>query len=53
LIDWVKVLRPTQHNIGYFGDVPQASLLAWYGKTKPNTTKAHIHQKKCTTTRKN
>ena len=23
---------------------PQANLLAWYGKTKPNTTKAHIHQ---------
>jgi len=20
--------------------------LAWYGKTKPNTTKAHIHQSK-------
>jgi len=20
--------------------------LAWYGKTKPNTTKAHIHQLK-------
>jgi len=25
---------------------PQANLLAWYGKTKPNTTKAHIHQSK-------
>jgi len=24
----------------------QANLLAWYGKTKPNTTKAHIHQSK-------
>jgi len=23
-----------------------ANLLAWYGKTKPNTTKAHIHQSK-------
>ena len=23
---------------------PQANLLAWYGKRKPNTTKAHIHQ---------
>jgi len=43
----VKVLRPTQHKIGHFGDVPQASLFAWYGKkTKPNTTKAHIHQSK-------
>jgi len=29
---------------GPFGDVPQAKLLAWYGKTKPNTTKASIHQ---------
>ena len=50
---WVqfKVLRPTQHKIGHFGDVPQANLLAWYGKTKPNTTKhALINQKKCTTT---
>jgi len=46
MIDWVVVLRPTQHKIGHFGDVPQANLLAWYGKTKPNTTKAHIHQSK-------
>jgi len=35
----VKVLRPTRHKIGNFGDVPQANLLAWYEKkTKPNTT---------------
>jgi len=27
-----------------FGNLLQANLLAWYGKTKPNTTKAHIHQ---------
>jgi len=33
-----------QHKIGHFGDVLQANLLAWYGKTKTNTTKAHIHQ---------
>jgi len=39
-------LRPTRHKIGHFGDVPQANLLAWYRKTKPNTTKAHIHQSK-------
>jgi len=32
----VKVLRPTQHNIGHFGDVSQDSLLAWYGTTKTN-----------------
>ena len=36
----------TRHKIGHFGDVPQANLLARYGKTKPNTTKAHIHQSK-------
>jgi len=46
LIDWIKVLHVTQHKIGHFEDVPQANLLAWYGKTKPNTTKAHIHQSK-------
>jgi len=34
----------TQHKTGHFGNVPQANLLAWYGKTKPNTTKAHIHR---------
>jgi len=39
LIDWVKVLRPTRHKIGQFGDVLQANLLAWCGKTKPNPTK--------------
>jgi len=42
----VKVLRPTQHRIGHFGDIAQANLLASYGKTKPNTTKAYIHQSK-------
>jgi len=47
------VLRPTRHKIGHFGDVPQANLFAGYGKPKPNTTKAHIHQsKKCTTQNK-
>jgi len=46
LIDWVVVLHPILHKIGHFGDVPQASLFAWYGKTKPNTTKTHIHQSK-------
>jgi len=46
LIDRVVISRPTRHKTGHFGDVPQASLLAWYGKTKPNTTKAHIHQAK-------
>jgi len=40
------LLRPTRHKIGHFRDILQASLLALYEKTKPNTTKAHIHQSK-------
>jgi len=40
----LRFLRPTRHKTGHFGDVPQANL--WYGKTKPNTTKAHIRQSK-------
>jgi len=40
------VLHPIQHKIGHFRDVRQANVLSWYGKTKPNTTKAHIHQSK-------
>ena len=39
----VQCFFAQRHKIGHFGDVPQANLLAWYGKTKPNTTKAHIH----------
>jgi len=42
--DWVMVLRSTPHKIGHFDDVSQANLVPWYGKTKPNTTKAHVHQ---------
>jgi len=42
----VKVLRLTQHKIGHFRELSQASLLAWYGNTKSNTTKADIHQSK-------
>ena len=45
-IDWIQVLCPTRHKMGHFGDVLQVNLLAWYGKTKPNATKAHIHQSK-------
>jgi len=47
----IQVLHPTRHKIGHFGDVSQANLLAWYGKT--NTTKAHIHQSKQNTTTQN
>jgi len=39
--DWAVVFR---HITGHFGDVPQADLSAWNRKTKPNTTKEHIHQ---------
>jgi len=34
---WLRFLRPTRHKIGNFGDIPQANLLAWYGK-KQNLT---------------
>jgi len=40
-VDSVKVLCPTRHRIGHFGDVPQGNLLAWYGKTKPNNKGIH------------
>jgi len=47
---WDGPACPTQHKIGHFGDVPQDKRLVWgtyrYGKTKPNTTKAYIHQSK-------
>ena len=51
LIDRVVVsCTVPQHKICHFGDVPQANLLAWHGKTKPNTTKdTFTNQKKCTT----
>ena len=42
---WDKT-QPIRHKAGYFGDVPQANVLAWCRKTKPNTTKVHIHQSK-------
>jgi len=32
LADWVKVLLPTRHEIGHFGAIPAANLLAWHGK---------------------
>jgi len=33
---WLRLLFPTPHKIDHFGDVPQANLLAWHGKTKLN-----------------
>jgi len=44
--DRVKVSCHTRHKTDHFEDVPQANRSEWYGKTKPNTTKAHIHQSK-------
>jgi len=44
--DRVAVLCVTRHKIGHFGGVPQANLLVCYGKTRPNTRKAYIHQSK-------
>jgi len=46
----LRFLRPNDlsyvDKTGHFGDVPQANLLAWYGKIKPKTTKARIYQSK-------
>jgi len=56
LINWVKVLRPTRHKIGHFGDVPQANLLACYGKLNLTqqmhtfTIKRNVLQHKINTT---
>jgi len=48
MIDSVVVLRPTPHKIGHFGDVSPKAI-SWLGigkKTKPDTTKASVHQSK-------
>jgi len=34
-------LRPTQHKIGHFGDIPQAKLFAWYEKKQNLTQQKH------------
>jgi len=53
-VHWVKVkvFTPIQHKIGHFGDIPEANLLAWYGKKQNLTQQKHTftNQKKCTTT---
>ena len=47
LIDWVVLLRPTRHKIGHFRYISPSQFLGLvWKKTKPNTTKAHIHQLK-------
>ena len=42
----LRFLHPTRYKTGYFGHVCQTILLAWYGESKPNTTKARIQQSK-------
>jgi len=47
LIDWLSCAftsHSTQNRS--FWKCSHANLLAWYGKTKPNATKAYIHQSK-------
>jgi len=39
----VKVLRPTQHKTGHFGDVPQAKPISWLGMEKQNLTQKSTH----------
>ena len=45
---WFYVLLDTKLVISE--TFPKPISFVWYGKTEPNTTKAHIHQTKCTTT---
>ena len=51
LIDWVVVLRPTQHKIGHFEDVSPSQYLGLVWK-KLNLTQKRTHSaiKKCTRT---
>jgi len=53
LIDWVKVLCPTRHKIGNFGDI--LSSHSWHSteKTKPNTTKTNRRKKQSKLQQKN
>jgi len=52
LWELVKVLHPTRHKRGHFGDITQVNLLAWYGRNKNLKQQKHTftNQKKCTTT---
>jgi len=45
-IDWLIELWFYDTKYFISETFPQANILAWYGKTKPNTTKARIHQSK-------
>jgi len=51
VIDWAKVLRPTQHKIGHYGMFPKP--ISWLSMEKLNLTQQKhefTNQKKCTTT---
>jgi len=39
------VLRPTQHIVGHFRDVPQANLVAWYGKHNHQSEEMYYNTK--------
>ena len=45
-IDWLIELWFYDTKYFMSETFPQTNILAWYGKTKPNTTKARIHQSK-------
>ena len=44
LIDWVKVLRPTRHKIGHFGDVLPSQGRSWPGDPGVRTPSHHNGQ---------
>jgi len=47
---WFYVPLPLDTKQAISETLLQANLLAWYGKSKSNTTKARVHhQEKCTT----
>jgi len=46
LIDWVKVLRPTQHKIGHFGDIFRSQSLAIVLKQLNLTQQKHTKTNK-------
>jgi len=47
------VLRPTRHKTGHFRDIPQANLLAWYGKLNIAQQKHTFTNQKTRTTTQN
>jgi len=48
-----NILRPTWHKIDHFGDVLHRQSVGSNEETKPNTTKAKIHQEHKNSTTKN